>query len=146
LPRYETREDLATERGIADQLALTWQCRLEKLNPTSPIDYCAMRGRRVVAWVEIKRRSKPMHEIASLGGVMVNLEKIKAVSDISQITGIPFLLVISTSDGIYASKFQDDFTPDDLTLCGRKDRNDPNDIEACAVYRADRFKALGGKP
>lgn len=102
-----------------------------------------MRGKKVVAWVEIKRRKKTMEEISSLGGVMVNLEKMAAAQNISHITNIPFMLALGTTDGVYAAKFTDDFLPDDLTVCGRVDRNDPNDVEACAIYRAHRFRHLG---
>jgi len=142
MPLYETASDLSVERGIADRLEQRWSCSLRKLNPTSPIDYCAMRGKKVVAWVEIKRRQKSMQQIADLGGVMVNLEKMKSASDIAQITNIPFMLVVGTVDGVFAAKFDDDFVPDELTVCGRKDRNDPNDVEACAIYHAHRFKEV----
>lgn len=142
MPLYETSDDLGIERAIADRLQAAWHCSLRKLNPTSPIDFCAMRGKKVVAWVEIKRRKKTMEEIAGLGGVMVNLEKMAAARDISQITNIPFMLVLGTTDGVYAARFIDEFAPDDLTVCGRVDRNDPNDVETCAIYRAHRFREV----
>jgi hypothetical protein len=139
---YENQKDREVERVLADVVQSAWRCQLKKLNPTSPVDYCAMRGRDVVAWVEIKRRSKTMAEISELGGVMVNLEKVIACQNISTLTNKPWFLVIGARDGVYAAKISEQPEPDAVTFCGRKDRGDPNDVEACAIYKAPRFKLI----
>ena len=139
MPRYETQEHLTEERRIAALLSPVWRCDLWKLGANSPIDYCAVRGKKVVAWVEIKTRDKTMADIEPLGGVMVDLHKVKEGCAISSITELPLVLVYGLRDGIYTTKLLGEFKPDGLTVCGRQDRGDRNDIKACALYRAERW-------
>ena len=142
---YESPDDLAREKAAIEQVSKRLGVTVEKMPTTSPVDFALMLGRRVVGWCEVKTRNKSMAEIESLGGFLINTGKLIAVKQLSEISGKPFVLVLRASDGLWWLKMKVaiDFVGSEIFVQGRRDRNDPDDIETCACFPVTRFKPLG---
>lgn len=97
-PWYETDADLQHERDIADELSRVWRCDMRKLSPSYRLDFGATRGDDVLAWVEIKDRNCRSTDYSE---AVLNLDKWLAGENLSDKTGLPWLLVQRYKDGIY---------------------------------------------
>lgn len=137
-PTYETDHDLSNERVVADQLEAKWKCELLKLPKYWPLDYCCVRGKNVMAWVEIKCRNYTFKQLDDLGGYHIDLRKIAAMRELVTLTEKPGFLVVRLTDGLYNMKLMP-LLPVDAVIGGRKDRNDPADIEPCATFKMSNF-------
>ena len=54
----EERQDYANEQAIARQLAVSWQCEMEKQPKFATFDYIAMREKTILAFGPICRPGK----------------------------------------------------------------------------------------
>jgi hypothetical protein len=71
----------------------------------------------------------------------MSIGKWVAAKNLSEATQLPFILAVKTLDGIWYSTFET-FTPDNVFIMGRTDRNDWQDIEPCVVLDCKRFKKI----
>lgn len=137
-PVYETRQDIGREANVAEILAAAWSCAIHKLPRLYSCDYAAMRGKEVSAWLEIKCRN------ASYPTYLISLHKwIKGI-ELSEATAKPFLLVVSWPvNGEQVVMFYPVCRePIHVVLGGRKDRNDPDDIEPMVEVPVAKFRRL----
>jgi hypothetical protein len=140
-PIYETTADLQREDDVLKVLEKLWNLKLIKLPIRYHLDFVAVKEDRAKAFVEVKTRNYSMQQIDAMGGYLMSIGKWSSAKSLYDCSGLPFVLVAKTTDGIYYSVFKE-FKPDDILVRGRTDRNDWQDIEPCVVIRADKFKKL----
>jgi hypothetical protein len=141
-PTYESEADLAREGGVAAIIEGLWGCKLVKLPISYHLDFAATRAAKCVAFCEVKTRNYSMQDIDKMGGYLLSLRKWIAARDLCLGSGVPFILVVKTLDGVYYAAFVTDFLPDDLLVRGRKDRDDWQDIEPCVLLKVKRFTQI----
>ena len=143
---YESEEDLQRETDVITMVESAWKCKAVKLSIKYQLDYVLTRHDQAVAFCEIKTRNYSMEQIDKFGGYLLSLGKWMAAIQITNVTDIPFFLVVKASDGVYYAEFRPPFKIyDDLLVRGRKDRDDWQDIEPCVLLNVRRFKPLGVK-
>jgi hypothetical protein len=142
-PMYETPADLKNEEDVVAMLENRWQCRFVKLPIRYHLDYVAVDGDKAIGFVELKTRNYSMAQIDSMGGYLMSIGKWSSAKALYDCSGLPFVLVVKTTDGIYHSTFKE-FNPDDVLVRGRTDRGDWQDIEPCVLLKSNRFKLFKG--
>jgi hypothetical protein len=138
---YETDEDLEREGSVVKILEERWHCKMIKLPIKYHLDYVAVRKDKAVAFCEIKTRNYTWAEIDALGGYLMSINKWQSAEHLNRVSGLPFLLVVKASDGLYYGAFTE-FKPDDVLVRGRTDRSDWQDIEPCVLLNTNRFNRL----
>jgi hypothetical protein len=138
---YETQEDLSSEAEVADYLSKIWKCEMSKLPIRYHLDFVAQRGKNAVAFCEVKVRNYSMEQIGKMGGYMLSLGKWSSAKQMCEASGLPFILIIKATDGIWFSLI-DSFKPDSVIVNGRTDRDDWQDIEPCVLIKQSRFKRI----
>jgi len=141
-PLYETDADLARESEVVEVIEKAWKCTMSKLPIRYHLDYVFKRGDTALGFCEIKTRNYTMQKIGEMGGYLMSIGKWSSAKQLSDASGLPFVLIAKTLDGVYYSSFQDDFKPDNVLVRGRTDRDDWQDIEPFVLINANRFKKL----
>jgi len=141
-PLYETDADLARESGVVEAVEKAWKCTMSKLPIRYHLDYVFKRGDKAIGFCEIKTRNYTMQKIGEMGGYLMSIGKWSSAKQLSDASGLPFVLIAKTLDGVYYCSFQDEFKPDNILVRGRTDRDDWQDIEPCVLINANRFKKL----
>lgn len=142
-PIYETQADLDGERAIADTLSAMWSCTFHKLPISYRLDYAVQRNCIVRAFCEIKSRKYTMKQISDMGGYKISLSKWTAAKNLCSASGVPFLIVIQAKDGLWMKSFDHHSMPRlPVSMWGRKDRNDDQDIEPCTIIPCSLFQKI----
>jgi hypothetical protein len=140
---YESGDDLAREAKVMSLIEAAWKCRAVKLSIKYSLDYVLTRGDKAVAFCEVKTRNYSMAEIGQFGGYLLSLGKWMAAKQIAEASGLPFFLIVKTTDAVYYEEFRaGSFQPDGVHVRGRKDRDDWQDIEPCVLLDVNKFKKI----
>lgn len=137
-PTYETKEHLEAEAKTAEILSQAWRCEFHKMPIRYNLDFVAKRGDVALSFCEFKTRNYSMQEIGDMGGYLLSIGKWAAAKSICEASGLPFTLVVTTTDGIWFYVV-DNFKPDSVLVRGRKDRDDWQDVEPCVLLKTSRF-------
>ena len=140
-PLYESNTDLNNEQYVAQKIGAVWGCEFKKMPIRYHLDFVLTKGDKAVAFCEVKSRNYTMQRIDEMGGYLMSIGKWSAAKNLSEASGLPFILVARTLDGIWYTVVKD-FKPDDVLVRGRTDRNDWQDIEPCVLLKCERFKRL----
>jgi len=140
-PLYESNTDLNNEQYVAQKIGSAWGCEFKKMPIRYHLDFVLTKGDKAVAFCEVKSRNYTMQRIDEMGGYLMSIGKWSAAKNLSEASGLPFILVARTLDGIWYTVVKD-FKPDDVLVRGRTDRNDWQDIEPCVLLKCERFKRL----
>lgn len=140
-PLYETQDNLSSEIDVAAHLAKIWKCEMFKLPIRYHLDFVAQRGKNAVAFCEVKVRNYSMDQINQMGGYMLSLGKWSSAKQMCEASGLPFILIIKTTDGIWYALIES-FKPDSVIVNGRQDRGDWQDMEPCVLIKQSRFKRI----
>ena len=143
-PLYETGSDLDRETSVVQVLEKAWNCTMSKLPIRYHLDFVIQRNGKAVAFCEVKTRNYTMAQIDSFGGYLMSIGKWSSAESLSRASGLPFVLVVKATDGLYHATFRD-FKPDDVLVRGRTDRGDWQDIEPCVLLNTNRFKLVESK-
>lgn len=137
-PQYESQADVSREASVAEILASSWKCGISKLPRLYSCDYAAMRSGEISAWVEIKCRN------ASYPTYIISLHKWMKGIELSEATGLPFLLVVSWPvNGKREVMFLNvKRGPVKVIIGGRKDRNDAADQEPMVEVPLSEFRRV----
>lgn len=139
-PNYESPLDLEREAGTAAIVGPIWNVQTHKNPRFYQIDYSLLRGGIIKAWAEIKWRN---YEFGHYPDYMISLHKVMAAIDHHRMTGLPVYLVANFQGDIrYADLTKDSCTLDPLKIGGRKDRDDPQDLEPVCSIPLSAFKPL----
>lgn len=127
-PVYESGKDRANEVDVAGTIAAAWGLVARKLPMQYRVDFALLDGDFVEAFVEVKDRSK--YRSTSFPTLILSAAKYEAGLALARAFGLPVFVAARWSDrtGVYLLR------PDRvlrLTLAGRRDRGDWQDIEPC---------------
>jgi hypothetical protein len=128
-PTYETTVNLQTETAVAAQLQQLWECRFVKTPKFYEFDYAIESEDEVKAFCEIKVRGKHYPTL------LLSLHKWQQGLMTAENTGLPFLLIAKTPEGIFWHQITK--KPYRIVVGGRKDRGDEQDIEPCVLIPFD---------
>jgi hypothetical protein len=96
---YYTPADEAREQAVADVLARCWHCEIHRLPRFEGIDFYAVRGDRIVAWIELKNRGVASDRFSS---VYLSHVKWSQLVDVETRTGRPGMYVVAFTDCVKA--------------------------------------------
>jgi len=136
-PIYETEKDLKNERSLADILCKKWRCKLQKLQPRDSFDYAAIRDGKVIAFIEMKNRN---NEIGKYDTYMISMSKLLHAHNVRNVTDIVCVLAVRWTDAIGWVMF--DRKRSHVTMGGRFDRGDPQDVEPVCHIKIKDFHLL----
>lgn len=137
-PIYETEADRNGELAAAKVIEKAYGCVVVQNKRKYPADYTISKNGTTVAFAEIKARTFPRKKYADY---MISLKKVVETKAIAAEGKLPMLLFVKWTDGLFYLPLSDTL-PSRIALGGRKDRNDPDDIEPCAFYSVDEFKEV----
>ena len=135
---YETPEDLAIERQVADILEQVWQVQLFKLPYAYHVDFVCFRDSKVTGFVEVKSRniSYATHDTA-----MISERKRMDAIRMANHFNVKALIVYRYLDGLFWLDFADE--PDWREIGGRKNSDrDGQDIEIMAHWNKNKLKKI----
>ena len=140
-PIYESEADLENERRAKQFLEEAWKCTLHKLPFKYQLDWMAMRGDKPMAFIEYKFRENL--SFSKYPRYMISLDKwIKAKQLCSEVE-IPFIMIITFSEGTYYGSFQHNALHDiTYGFGGRYDRGYAQDVEPMIFLPLNVFKKL----
>lgn len=142
-PLYESASDLSNEAQVISTLSKKWDIKFHKLPIRYHLDYAATKNGRVVGYIEVKVRKYTMSQISNWGGYMLSVGKLQAAKQLCEISKASFCLAVQCTDGLYWTTIKD-FSEFPVTITGRTDRGDEQDVEPCVLIPGGRFKALRG--
>ena len=125
-PIYETPDDTANEKAVADTVARVWGGVAVSNGQKHSVDFLfnAFNGTR--AWLEVKCRNNEYGKYPTLA---ISLHKMMMGTFYAMQTGLPFYLIVRYTDGIWGclvSNLSQYFIE---IGGGRKDRGDRQDTE-----------------
>lgn len=126
-PTYETSADKSRERAVVDAVAARTKLTAKKLKKYSEVDFCLLKGDRVVGVAEVKVRGRDYKEL------FISLTKVQALRDLAAV-GLAARIIFATPSGIYLQ----DIGPLEIMgwigWGGRADRGDDQDQEMVVFY------------
>lgn len=137
-PKYETSEHLKKEYAVRDIIQKKWMCKLEKLPYKDVLDYAICKQGEILGWIEIKCRKQ---EFTLSSHLMISMHKINHGRFVSDMTGLPFFLVVKFNRDIYY--YKDNREKHELRWAGRiKTQRDDEDQEPCYFIDINYFERL----
>jgi len=133
-PIYETSSNRAKEHAAAVQFAAIAHCDYVRHDPLFAWDYTFTREGKAVAFIEVKCRTTPSTKYAQY---MVSESKCVTLCNASKLTGVAAVLLVQWSDCLGWLRI--DGINWTTATGGRRDRNDPLDIEPMAYFDVDCF-------
>jgi hypothetical protein len=140
-PFYETHGDLTHENKMKTILESKWNCTLNKLPFKYQLDWMAMRGKDPMAFVEFKHREKL--SLHAYPRYMMSLDKWMKAKQLCKEAEVPFIMVITFTEGTYYGVFPHNALHDIRYMFGgRYDRGDAQDVEPMALLPLEKFIKL----
>lgn len=134
---YETDANRKSEADVLSTISAKYNCEVEKCSHLSPVDAFLLNGdgsHGAVVEVKVRRNEHTRYPT-----YMLSYTKYKSIVAISEAENIPPLLIVRFTDGLYATKLTGNY---DIKEGGRRDRNNPNDIETCVFIPMQEFIAI----
>jgi hypothetical protein len=138
-PTYESSTNVAKELEIAAKFCSVFDCTYEQYPPLHAVNGKFVKDGKVQAIAEIKVRNNASNKYPTL---MMSSSKYRKGLDWAHKENAPFLLVIKFTDGLFMTKVGAKYQE---SIGGRKDRNDPDDIERCVYIPMDSFKQVAAQ-
>lgn len=135
-PQYENSSSVARELEIAAKFCNIFDCTYEQYPPLHPVNGKFVKNGKVQAIVEIKVRNNASDKYPTL---MLSSAKHKKGLDWAHKENAPFLLVIKFTNGLFMANVKTEY---EESIGGRKDRDDPMDIERCVYIPISQFRQL----
>lgn len=142
-PIYESQVDLTHENKMKTFLEAKWNCTLHKVPLKYQVDWLAMRGKDPMAFVEFKHRDKL--SINAYPRYMISLDKWMKAKQLCKEVEIPFIMVITFTEGTYYGVFAHNGLHDvTYGFGGRYDRGDAQDVEPMIYLPLKKFMKIEG--
>lgn len=142
-PIYESQVDLTHENKMKPFLEAKWNCTLHKVPLKYQVDWLAMRGKDPMAFVEFKHREKL--SIDAYPRYMISLDKWMKAKQLCKEVEIPFIMVITFTEGTYYGVFAHNGLHDvTYGFGGRYDRGDAQDVEPMIYLPLKKFMKIEG--
>jgi hypothetical protein len=97
-PIYETEETKAVELAMVAEIGRRWGCEVVKLPRAYRLDYGALRDKRLLAWLELKRRYR---NLTDHDRVFLSLQKVMAAQELNAVSSLPCFLIVQFDDGFF---------------------------------------------
>lgn len=143
-PLYESAADLKNEKAIVSFLEERWNCEADKLKIACEVDYSLTKNGKIVGIMEIKCRKYDYKTLDGWGGVILSAHKWQAAKRWKETHSIAFILALGLPDGVFVLRIKagQNWPPLQLITGGRRDRNDPQDIEPCVLIPMKLFEKV----
>ena len=142
-PIYESQVDLTHENKMKPFLEAKWNCTLHKVPLKYQVDWLAMRGKDPMAFVEFKHREKL--SIDAYPRYMISLDKWMKAKQLCKEVEIPFIMVITFTEGTYYGVFAHNGLHEvTYGFGGRYDRGDAQDVEPMIYLPLKKFMKIEG--
>jgi len=141
-PMYESKEDLTHETKMKSFLEGKWNCTLQKLPLKYQLDWLAMRDKDPYAFIEFKHREKLSFN--AYPRYMISLDKWMKAKQLCREVGIPFIMVITFTEGTYYGVFTNNMVDVTYGFGGRYDRGDAQDVEPMVYLPLKIFQKIEG--
>ena len=143
-PMYETSGDRQNEKKVVEFLQERWNCEADKLKIACEIDYSLTRDGKIIGVMEIKCRKYDYKTLDGWNGLILSAHKWQAAKRWGKTHEIAFVLALGLLDGIYVLSVgaNEKWPLLQLITGGRRDRNDPQDIEPCVLIPMKLFKRM----
>lgn len=139
MPRYETQHDLHEEEKFRFYLRKSFGVDLNKLSEAKyELDFSMHKEKKLIGFAEFKVRSVNHDHYHTY---MISLNKWIKGLELESRTGCKFRIFVCYKDGYYVYTADKDHVHI-LELGGRKDRNNPGDIEPCVFIDTQLFKPI----
>ena len=132
-PIYETLDSQQNEETIIKEFCAYHKCEYAKLPRSYILDYALIKNNEIVGFAEVKRRKVAMGMYPT---IFVALHKTIAANNMP----LPCALVVGWDDAYGWLDLKS--RPVKLAMSGRKDRNDPADIEPMVYFPMNRVKTF----
>jgi hypothetical protein len=134
-PIYETSLDRAREQAVRDYLMQKYACAYTPSEKLAPFDgYLRKPDGALAAIIEIKTRKNNKNKYPTY---MLSANKWEVGRRVADNLGVPFLLVVQFTDGVYVTKLKANYP---ISQGGRYDRNDARDVEPCIFIPMSDFR------
>lgn len=137
-PLYEKPSDLANELTVINSVSAMAGMEFIKMPIRYSVDYALIKHSRVQAWIEIKCRKNIQSAYPTL---IISAAKLMEGATLSHYSGKPFYLVVQWADKTGRIKVSD-LKQFRLSVGGRKDRSDLQDIEPVYEIPVDHFEII----
>lgn len=136
-PVYETQQDKDNEASVRERICKLYNCTCRKSVELSSVDGMLVDGNgNNVAIIEIKNRRNAHDKYPTY---MLSAGKWRRGMQIAEQYGLPFLLFVGFTDGIYYTKLKKHY---ETSMGGRTDRFDPFDQESCIYINMSDFRKI----
>ena len=140
---YETKKSLAAERAYAEDLEKYFRVELRKLPMQYGLDYIALdlRNKKPVFFLELKDRRCNRNTYPTY---IISLAKFLKAKEIYRSLNLHTFLCVRWRDSsgyVNFEDFEDDMI--DITIGGRYDRNDWQDVEPLLNISIGKFTTIG---
>jgi len=122
---------------MARVLCDLWNCDVVKLPRSYRLDYAALRQKRVIGWLELKRRYR---NFTDHDRVFLSLQKVLAARELHESTGLSCFFVIQFNDGFFYTDIL--LQRRVIEFRGRVDRGDWQDQEAVIAIPLSDFRSI----
>ena len=139
-PMYESKVDLTHETKMKSFLEGKWNCTLQKLPLKYQLDWLAMRCKDPYAFIEFKHREKL--SLNAYPRYMMSLDKWMKAKQLCKELEIPFIMVITFTEGTYYGVFVNNLVDVTYGFGGRYDRGDAQDVEPMVYLPLNIFKKI----
>jgi hypothetical protein len=136
-PTYERAEDRNRQRTVMGWFCQSYGCSAKELPPLAAWDFEATLDGDVVAIVEVKCRTNGINAYPTY---LISHAKVEAMLAEASARTIAPILLVSWSDARGWVNLAD--APHEVADGGRRDRNDPADIERVALIPVEEFKVF----
>ena len=134
-PRYERSWDLAAESIVLGEICRKWGCTSQKLPVRYKLDYLLLREGKGVAWLELKARTNARLAYPTY---MISMGKVISAKELTGASGLPSFLLVQWKDELGYARL-DSLSNFSVSVGGRVDRGDDDDIEPVALIPVDDF-------
>jgi hypothetical protein len=124
------------EQKVAEKIVAARPYMLQKLPRLHPMDYVAIEEGKIKAFIEIKCRTFPM---AKYDTTMIGFQKVSYARNIYRDFGVKSFLFVQWTDELAYVCLNKECS---LSVGGRTDRNDPQDVGVYAFFPVSDFKGL----
>eukprot|EP00919_Chromeraceae_sp_WS-2016_P060823 GHVR01144332.1.p2 GENE.GHVR01144332.1~~GHVR01144332.1.p2 ORF type:complete len:139 (-),score=5.76 GHVR01144332.1:6-422(-) len=133
-PLYETDSDRARESDVFEYIKSKIDCDVVKAPENAHFDgFLVGPNNLPMAMVEVKNRNNASTKYPTY---MLSANKCRKCKELSDSSGVPFVLVVRFTDGVFALTVKGEYP---VEMGGRYDRNDPRDKEPCMFIPMDKF-------
>jgi hypothetical protein len=136
-PIYESAFDKQREDNVRRYIADNYACIYMKTAELAGVDgYLHYPDMNLAALVEIKCRNNSYNKYPTY---MLGANKWRNGLTMAKEKNVPFMLVVSFTDGIYITKMKDNY---EIKQGGRYDRGDSMDVEDCIYIPMSDFRKM----